>query len=187
MSQFQSGTALWWTNRCQINKADKDTWEWRNSTGTHTQSLSYIMTVSAAVRFIPSPPALVLSRNRNVSSFCWKSCICEGKICYWKLIVLIHLHGHHACQVLLISILTLQFSFQFVTDTNEPTRMAAFQGMHVSSVKDIDVWLLDRWMDRETDKVITMCHYASQAKKIKVCLGNTTVCPRRQQSRKSYF
>lgn len=32
-----------------------------------TQSLSKMMTVSAAVRLIPSPPALVLNRKRNTS------------------------------------------------------------------------------------------------------------------------
>ena len=42
-----------------------------------TQSLSYIITVSAAMRFIPSPPALVLNRNTNTLGSVLKLYICK--------------------------------------------------------------------------------------------------------------
>lgn len=44
-----------------------------------TQSLSKMMTVSAAVRLMPRPPALVLSRNRNTSGSLEKFVICKEK------------------------------------------------------------------------------------------------------------
>lgn len=44
-----------------------------------TQSLSKMMTVSAAVRLMPSPPALVLSRNRNTCGSLENLVICKGK------------------------------------------------------------------------------------------------------------
>lgn len=38
----------------------------------YTQSESYIITVSAPIRFNPTPPALVDIRNRNISGFVLK-------------------------------------------------------------------------------------------------------------------
>lgn len=48
-----------------------------------TQSLSKMITVSAAVRLIPSPPALVLNRNRNTWGSLENFVICKEKKQQW--------------------------------------------------------------------------------------------------------
>lgn len=55
-------------------------YNYQHYTTLPTQSESYMMTVSAAVKLIPSPPALVLSRKTHTSGSSWNSLICGEQL-----------------------------------------------------------------------------------------------------------